>query len=277
MSVYIIAEIGINHNGDPAIVEELMYAAAIAGANCVKFQKRTGVDCVPPEQLDEMRHTPWGEMTYADYRAKLELDYEAYQQIDLFATTLGIDWTASVWDLGALKFLQDFSVTQIKIPSAQLTNELLIEEAADSELQIILSTGMSTMDQISIAAERIPIEQLTLLHCVSTYPSEPSEINLLAMQRLKYEFPLARVGYSGHERGTQATIAAVALGAEVIERHITLDRTMWGTDQAASLEPHAFEKMVRDIRIVEEALGDGEKKVVERELPILEKLRYPFK
>lgn len=271
---YIIAEIGINHNGSLDLAKELIEKAAEAGADCVKFQKRTLPSCVPKDQRNLSKSTPWGEMTYLEYKRRLEFGPDEYTEIARFARDCHIAWSASVWDIKAADFIRGYEVPFLKIPSAKLTDLHLSNHLVQNSTgKIVLSTGMSTWKEVVTASSLIPWKRLTLLHCVSTYPSEPEEVNLRAMQTLRENFPGARIGYSGHERGTQITLAALAMGAEVVERHITLDRTMWGTDQAASLEPHAFAKMVRDIRIIEQAMGDGVKRLHPREIPIRKKLR----
>lgn len=273
---YVVAEVGINHNGSLNTALQMMELAKDAGADCVKFQKRTLPDAIPLSQRERLVSTPWGEVTYLDYKRRLEFDWTQYLAISTCASRLGIAWTVSVWDPGAAEFMQQFpGVPFLKIPSAKITDLPTIRKAAEVHKSLVLSTGMSTLEEVtqavqvaSQASEKKPV----LLHCVSTYPAEPAEVNLRVIRLLKHTFN-CEVGYSGHERGTQITLAAVAMGATFIERHFTLDRTMWGTDQAASLEPHAFRNMVRDIRIIEEAMGDVTKAVQEREIPIRAKLR----
>ena len=270
--VYIIAEIGINHNGDIEIAKQLMDVAVETGCDAVKFQKRTPEICVPEEQKSIPRETPWGTMTYFEYKKRIEFEQKEFEQIDAYAKKIGIDWFASPWDVPSVDFLESFNVPCQKIASACLTDSELLTAINKTKTTTILSTGMSSMQEIDKAVSLLSGVPLAIAQATSTYPAEASELNLRAIQTFaeKYNVP---VGYSGHERGLQVTIAAVALGATFIERHITLDRSMWGTDHSASLEPEGLKKLVRDIRIVELALGDGKKKVYESEIPIRAKLR----
>lgn len=270
--VYIIAEIGINHNGDIEIAKQLMDVAVETGCDAVKFQKRTPEICVPEEQKSIPRETPWGSMTYFEYKKRNEFEQKEFEQIDAYAKKIGIDWFASPWDVPSVDFLEGFNVPCQKIASACLTDSELLTAINKTKTTTILSTGMSSMQEIDKAVSLLNDVPLAIAQATSTYPAEASELNLRAIQTFseKYKVP---VGYSGHERGLQVTIAAVALGATFIERHITLDRSMWGTDHSASLEPEGLKKLVRDIRIVELALGDGKKKVYESEIPIRAKLR----
>lgn len=270
--VYIIAEIGINHNGDIEIAKQLMDVAVETGCDAVKFQKRTPEICVPEEQKSIPRETPWGSMTYFEYKKRIEFEQKEFEQIDAYAKKIGIDWFASPWDVPSVDFLEGFNVPCQKIASACLTDSELLTAINKTKTTTILSTGMSSMQEIDKAVSLLNDVPLAIAQATSTYPAEASELNLRAIQTFseKYKVP---VGYSGHERGLQVTIAAVALGATFIERHITLDRSMWGTDHSASLEPDGLKKLVRDIRIVELALGDGKKKVYDSEIPIRAKLR----
>ena len=270
--VYIIAEIGINHNGDIAIAKQLMDVAVETGCDAVKFQKRTPEICVPEEQKSIPRETPWGTMTYFEYKKRIEFEQPEFEQIDAYAKKIGIDWFASPWDVPSVDFLEGFNVPCQKIASACLTDSELLTAINKTRTTTILSTGMSSIEEIDKAVSLLDNVPLAIAQATSTYPAEASELNLRALQTFaeKYKVP---VGYSGHERGLQVTIAAVALGATFIERHITLDRSMWGTDHSASLEPEGLKKLVRDIRIVELALGDGKKKVYDSEIPIRAKLR----
>ncbi len=270
--VYIIAEIGINHNGDINIAKQLMDVAAESGCDAVKFQKRTPEICVPEEQKSIPRETPWGTMTYFDYKKRIEFGHDEFEQIDGYAKRLGIAWFASPWDVPSVEFLEGFKVPCQKIASACLTDSELLQAVNKTGTPTILSTGMSSVEEIDKAVSILSDVPLAIAQATSTYPAEPAELNLRAIQSFsdKYQVP---IGYSGHERGLQVTIAAVALGASFIERHITLDRSMWGTDHSASLEPEGLKKLVRDIRIVELALGDGKKKVYDSEIPIRAKLR----
>ena len=270
--VYIIAEIGINHNGDIEIAKQLMDVAVETGCDAVKFQKRTPEICVPEEQKSIPRETPWGSMTYFEYKKRIEFEQPEFEQIDAYAKKIGIDWFASPWDVPSVDFLEGFNVPCQKIASACLTDSELLTAVNKTKTTTILSTGMSSIEEIDKAVSLLNNVPLAIAQATSTYPAEASELNLRAIQTFaeKYKVP---VGYSGHERGLQVTIAAVALGATFIERHITLDRSMWGTDHSASLEPEGLKKLVRDVRIIELALGDGKKKVYDSEIPIRAKLR----
>ena len=271
--VYVIAEIGLNHNGDVEVARRLIDAAADAGAQAVKFQKRTPEVSTPEHMKSVLRQTPWGEMTYLDYRYRVEFDRAQYIEIGDHATLRGLDWFASPWDEPAVEFLEDLGVAAHKVASASLTDRGLLRALQATGKPIILSTGMSTLEQIELAVEDIGTERLVLLHATSTYPLPPHETNLRMIPTLKAMYPGVPVGYSGHEQGLQISLAAVGLGAVAVERHITLDRRMWGSDQQASLEPHEFAALIRDIRIVSEALGDGIKRIYPGELAPLAKLR----
>lgn len=269
---FIVAEIGINHIGDLSVAKRLMDVARAAGCDAVKFQKRNPEKCVPPEQKGIALETPWGHMTYLEYRSRVELDGDAYKVIKEYCDQHGLLWFASSWDEDSLEFMEQFSPPCHKIPSACLTDLALLRQYRETGKTLILSTGMSTMDEIRAAVGALGRERLILLHCHSSYPANENEINLRVMATLEKEFGVP-VGYSGHERGLQVSLAAVALGACMVERHITLDRTMWGSDQAASLEPHGLHKLVRDIRLIEKAMGDGLKRVYQSEVPVRNKLR----
>jgi N-acetylneuraminate synthase len=268
----IVAEIGINHNGNIEIARQLIQAAQQAGVDAVKFQKRTPELCVPLEQQKQMRETPWGYVTYLDYRKKVEFGEKEYQEIDHFCDDLGMTWFASVWDEPSVDFLEAFNPVCYKVPSASLTDHNLLRHLRKTGRPLILSTGMSTMDQIREAVGVIGTDNLLITHATSSYPCEPDELNLRMIQTLREEFPCP-IGYSGHEVGLVPSAVAVALGACLVERHITLDRAMWGGDQAASVEPGGFERLVKYVRVTEQALGDGIKQVYESELPSLRKLR----
>ncbi len=269
---YIVAEIGINHNGDLEICKQMINAAVHAGVDAVKFQKRTPEVCTPPEQQKQMRETPWGYITYLEYRYKVEFGEKEYREIDRYCKEKGITWFASVWDEQAVDFLEQFDTPAYKIPSAALTDHNLIRYARRTGKPLIVSTGMSTMKQIHAAVKVAGTENLILTHCTSTYPCEPEELNLRMIQTLRDEFPCP-IGYSGHEVGLVPPQVAVALGACMIERHLTLDRAMWGSDQAASVEPSGFERLVKYVRTAEASLGDGVKRVYESEMSSLKKLR----
>lgn len=271
-STYIVAEIGINHNGDLELTKKLIDAAVLAGCDAVKFQKRTPELCVPPEQRDLLRETPWGLISYMEYRHRVEFGQKEYEVIDRYCREKQIVWFASCWDEPSVDFIEQFEPPFYKIASATLTDSNLLEHIAGKKRTVILSTGMSTMDEIRKAVSTLNSDRLILLHCTSTYPCKPEELNLRMIQTLRDKFDCP-VGYSGHEVGLQTTYAAVVLGACFVERHITLDRAMWGSDQAASVEPWGFMRMVRDIRVIERAMGDGVKRVYESEVPIMQRLR----
>lgn len=270
--VYIIAEIGVNHNGDLDVAKKLIDAAMLAGCDAVKFQKRTPELCVPVEQADVVRETPWGPMTYMEYRHRVEFGQDEYSEIDRYCKEKNIIWFASCWDEPSVDFMEQFAPACHKIASASLTDSSLLRHVNNKERPIILSTGMSTIEEIRQAVSRLDQDRLMIAHCTGTYPCKPQELNLRMIQTLRQEFHCP-VGYSGHEVGLQTTYAAVVLGASFVERHITLDRAMWGSDQAASVEPWGFMRLVRDIRVIERALGDGVKKVYESEKEVLQRLR----
>jgi len=270
---YIIAEIGINHNGNLGLAKDMIKAAAHAGADAVKFQKRTPEVCTPPEQQKQMRETPWGYITYLEYRYKVELGLEAYREIDRYCKELGIDWFVSVWDEQSVDFMEQFDTPAYKIPSASMTDHNLLRHVRKTGRPLIVSTGMSTMNQIHRAMNAVGLENLLIMHTTSAYPCDPDELNLRMIETLRREFPDTPIGYSGHEVGLVPSAVAVALGACAVERHFPLDRAMWGGDQAASVEPGGFERLVKYIRVTEQALGDGVKKVYASELGPLKKLR----
>ncbi|TSC69080.1 MAG: N-acetylneuraminate synthase [Parcubacteria group bacterium Gr01-1014_66] len=295
---FIVAEIGINHNGDLNIAKKLIDVAYDAGADAVKFQKRTIPIVyseqermrpreIPPEVVvAAIRRKVFGEdvvtrlaksefldTTNGDQKYALELTQNEYAQIDAHCKNIGIQWFASSWDEDSVDFLDTFNPPCYKVASASLTDDSLLRHIRSKNRPIILSTGMSTMEQIHHAVDVLGRDQLVILHCTSTYPSEERELNLSVIQTLQKTFPEVPIGYSGHERGISTSVNAVALGARMVERHLTLDRTMWGSDQAASVEPRGFGLLVRDIRKFEEACGDGIKRVWESELPIIQKLR----
>jgi N-acetylneuraminate synthase len=271
--VYVIAEIGLNHNGDVELAKRLIDVAADAGAQAVKFQKRTPAISTPEHMKNTVRETPWGTMTYLEYRYRVEFDREQYIEIGDYATLRGLSWFASPWDEVAVDFLEDLQVVAHKVASASVTDISMLEALAATGKPIILSTGMSTLDQIDRAVEVLGTRNLVILHATSTYPLPPEEANLRMITTLRERYQGVPIGYSGHERGLQISIGAVALGAVAVERHITLDRTMWGSDHAASLEPVGFDHLVRDIRVLGEALGDGVKRIYPGELAPLAKLR----
>ena len=270
---YVIAEIGLNHNGDVELAKQLIDVAADAGADAVKFQKRTPEIATPEHMRSTPRETPWGTMTYLDYRRRVEFGRDEYIEISDYALLRGLEWFASPWDVPSVAFLEDLGVVAHKVASAGLTDIELLEALRDTGKPVILSTGMSTIDQIDRAIDVLGTDRLVIMHATSTYPMEPEEANLRMIPALRERFPGVPVGYSGHERGLQISLAAVALGAVAVERHITLDRTMWGSDHAASLEPAGLQHLVRDIRVIEAALGDGVKRVYPGELAPMAKLR----
>lgn len=268
---FLVAEIGINHNGDLEQAKKLINIAAGAGCDAVKFQKRT-IDVVyTAEELALPRDNPFGQ-TNGDLKRGLEFGQDEYAEIDSFCRSLGIPWLASCWDVESVDFIEQFDPPCYKISSACLTDDRLLRHHRSKGRPILLSTGMSTTEQIDHAVEVLGREKLALMHCTSSYPCKPEELNLKLIPRLieRYDLP---VGYSGHEIGLYTTLAAVVLGACVVERHITLDRAMWGSDQAASIEPHGLARLVKDIRAVELAMGDGVKQVYESEIPVQRKLR----
>ncbi len=278
---YIIAEIGINHNGDLKNALRLIDIAAAAGCDAVKFQKRNPDVCVPEHQKNIMRDTPWGQMTYLEYKYKVEFEKAEYDVIDAHCKSHGIEWSASPWDMDSLEFLKQYDVPFLKVPSAMLTNDELLEGCVASGKRVIFSTGMSTKEEIDHAVMVLRKAKLVhnnphkigLLHCNSTYPAPINELNLAGIQTLQNEYVDFEIGYSGHEFRLGTTVAAVYLGASIIERHITLDRQMWGSDHLASVEPQGLFKLVSGIRELEQAYGDGIIQVTESEKPVRAKLR----
>jgi N-acetylneuraminate synthase len=270
--VFVTAEIGLNHNGDVNLAVQLIDAAVRAGCDAVKFQKRSPELCVPPEMRDAPRQTPWGTMTYLDYRRRIELGSSDFEVIDRHCRDRGITWYAACWDEPSVDFIGRFDPPAYKVASACLTDHALLCHVVTSGRPLLLSTGMSTLEEIDAAVGVVPRSRLLLYHSTSTYPCPPEQLNLRMVPALvaRYGCP---VGYSGHERDLAPTLAAVALGACMVERHITLDHTLWGSDHAASLEPDQFARLVCDIKLVSTALGDGVKAVYPEELPIRAKLR----
>jgi N-acetylneuraminate synthase len=277
--VYIIAEIGINHNGSLDLAKMLIKGAKDAGADAVKFQKRTPELCVPQDQWNLERDTPWGRMSYIDYRRRVEFTAEDYADIDRYCQELDIDWTASCWDESSVDFMEPFNPPFYKMASASLTDLPLLIKARSTGRPLMISTGMSSFEEILAAIEAVGIcdangqPNLMIAHSTSTYPCRVEELNLRMIHTLKNRFPQAPIGYSGHETGLAPSMAAVAMGATFVERHVTLDRAMWGTDQAASVELVGLERLVRDIRDIEQSLGDGVKRVYDSELGPRQKLR----
>jgi N-acetylneuraminate synthase len=271
--VYIIAEIGINHNGSLALAKRLIDEAVLAGCDAVKFQKRTPELCTPKDQWLLERDTPWGRMTYINYRNMVELGYDEYTTIDSYCKQKGIDWFVSCWDEVSVEFMEQFQPGVYKLASASLTDHALIDRVKNTGKPYILSTGMSTMEEIRSAVEKFGSDNLMIAHSTSAYPCPPHELNLLMVETLANLFPDTPIGYSGHETGLATTVAAVVTGATFVERHFTLDRAMWGSDHAASVEPQGMQKLVRDIRDVEMAMGDGVKRVYESEMGAMRRLR----
>jgi len=269
---FIVAEIGINHNGDLIIAKKLIDAAAHAGVDAVKFQKRTPELCMPADQRSLMRETPWGLITYLDYRYRVEFGKAEYAEINRYCAEKGIMWFSSVWDEPSADFMAAFDPCCYKIPSACLTDHALLRHLRSTGRPLILSTGMSTLEQIQASVDLLGQQDLLITHATSTYPCQPEELNLRMIQTLNERFSCP-IGYSGHEVGLIPSVVAVALGACLVERHITLDRAMWGSDQAASVEPGGFERLVKYIRVTEQSLGDGVKRVYDSEIPSLKKLR----
>jgi len=271
--VYIIAEIGINHNGSLEIAKKLIDGAVFAGCDAVKFQKRTPEICTPRDQWDIERDTPWGRMKYIDYRHKVEFGEKEYAEIDKYCKEKNIQWFASPWDNEALQFLLKFEPVLLKFASASLTDIELLKEARKTGIPLMISTGMSTEEQIDYAINEIGTENLLIAQSTSTYPCKLEELNLRVINSFLNKYPSVPIGYSGHETGLAPTLAAVAMGASFIERHITLDRALWGSDQAASVEIGGMFRMVKDIRDIEKALGNGIKTVYESEMNSIKKLR----
>jgi N-acetylneuraminate synthase len=272
---FVIGEIGINHNGDLDVAKQLIDVAKWSGADAVKFQKRTPELCVPEDQKDKMRETPWGYISYLEYRYKVEFSKEDYQEIDRYCKEKGVMWFASPWDEESVNFLEDYEPVCYKIASPSLTDEVLLKRLKETRRPLILSTGMSTIKEIRKTVDFLGLDNLLIAHTTSAYPCEPDELNLNMIQTLRKEFPVP-IGYSGHEVGLIPSVIAVSLGACLIERHITLDRALWGSDQAASVEPGGLRRLVKYIRVAEESLGDGEKRVYESEKSSLKKLRRSY-
>jgi N-acetylneuraminate synthase len=271
--VFVVAEVGINHNGSLELCEKLIEGAHRAGCDAVKFQKRTPELCVPLEQWNVMRDTPWGRMSYIDYKRKIEFGQDEFEHVDRVCRRLGIPWFASCWDLPSIEAIERFNPPCYKAASASLTDHELLRAMKATGKPLMISTGMSSLDEIDAAVSAVGHKHLLIAHSTSTYPCPVHELNLRMIRTLKREYPRCPIGYSGHETGLAPTWAAVALGATFVERHITLDRAMWGTDHAASVELSGLERLVGQIRDVERAVGDGVKRVYDSELPIRAKLR----
>ena len=270
---FIIAEIGINHNGSVELAKKMISGAVAAGADCVKFQKRTPELCVPKDQWNLERDTPWGRITYLSYRYKVEFTEEDYMEIDRFCWDNRIMWIASCWDEPSVDLIEQFNPPFYKVPSAGLTDLELLAKIKKTGKPIMISTGMSTTEEIENAVEFLGKDNLMIAHATSTYPCKLDELNLKCILSLREKYPNNPIGYSGHEVGLAPTWAAVTLGANFVERHITLDRAAWGTDQAASVEIGGFIRLVSSIRDIESSIGDGIKKVYDSEIPVKKKLR----
>jgi N-acetylneuraminate synthase len=271
--VYVIAEIGLNHNGSVDLAKQLIDGAVAAGADAVKFQKRTPELCTPRDQWSVERDTPWGRLTYIEYRRRIEFGAREYEQIDAHCRARGIAWFASPWDQPSVEFLQAFDPPCYKVASASVTDLALLRKIRATGKPVIMSTGMSSIEEVERAVETLGTRDLLIAHATSTYPCPPELLNLRMLHTLAEKYPMCPIGYSGHETGLSPTWAAVAMGATFVERHITLDRAMWGSDQAASVEVQGFHRLVANIRDIELALGDGIKRVYESELPARRKLR----
>jgi N-acetylneuraminate synthase len=269
--VFVVAEIGINHNGDVELAKKLIDAAEASGCDAVKFQKRTVEVVYSKEELERPRESPFG-VTNGDLKRALEFGVDQYREIDRYCKELGILWTASCWDDTSVDFMEQFGPPFYKIASASLTDAALLRHHRKTRRPIVISTGMSTLGEIEKAVKILGEENLIILHCTSTYPSDPKELNLRVLFSLRQKFRCP-VGYSGHEVGLLPSVMAAALGACMVERHITLDRAMWGSDQAASVEIPGLQRLVRDIRLLPTILGDGMKRRYASEEPILKKLR----
>ena len=271
--VYVIAELGINHNGSIEIAKRLIDGAVLAGCDAVKFQKRTPELCVPRDQWLLERETPWGRMTYIDYRHKIEFGAREFAELDAYCRDRGIQWFASCWDEPSVEFMEQFDPPCYKAASASLTDHALLRAMSATGRPLIISTGMSTMEEIEAAVTAVGRERLLIAHSTSSYPCPVEAINLNMIGTLRRRYDDCPIGYSGHEVGLSPTWAAIAMGACFVERHLTLDRAMWGTDQAASVEVTGFVRLVANIRDIERSMGDGVKVVHESELPSRRKLR----
>lgn len=270
-----IAEIGINHNGSLKIAKQLIDIAKECGVDIVKFQKRTPEKCTPEDMKNVIKYnTPWGDITYLEYRYKVELWEKEYDEIDRYCKEIGIEWMASAWDIDSQKFLQKYNLKYNKVASAMLTNLKLIELVADESKHTFISTGMSSLEEIdkAVGVFRRKNCSFEIMHCNSTYPMPSEDANLRCIPKLREHYQ-CDVGYSGHEIGLQISLAAVVFGITSLERHITLDRSMWGSDHAASLEKHGLERLIRDAKIIQQALGDGKKTVYPGELSKRKQLR----
>ena len=268
-----VAEIGLNHNGDINIARKLIKGAKLAGADVVKFQKRNPDKCVPDNQKNKLRDTPWGIMPYIDYKRKIEFGKNEYDEIDRYCKELDIEWTTSIWDLDSLDFIMQYNVPFIKIPSALITDTNLLYEVRNTFKPVIISTGMSTLYEVANAVKILTNRDLTIMHCNSSYPTPDNELNLNAIQTLQKLFPKHIIGYSGHETGIHPTIIAFLLGAKVIERHITLDKSMWGTDQKASIDIKELTELISALNNMPSWFGNGSISITQSEWTVKNKLR----
>lgn len=273
MKIITVAEIGINHNGSIDVAKKLIDVCSSAGMDFVKFQKRTPELCVPDAQKSVMRETPWGSMTYLEYKNRIEFGKKEYDEIERHCWGKGIRWTASAWDSPSLQFLVERNVPFIKIPSACAVDIDLMDEAKICGIPLVVSTGMCDDDMVNFIVDAYGGSIECLMHCVSTYPSKASEQNLLAIPWMREQFPGMTIGFSNHFPGLTFIPAAIALGCAWVEFHVTLDRSMWGTDQAASIEPEGVFRLMKWIHSMEEAMGDGKKAILDAERPVMKRLR----
>ena len=271
---YLIAEIGINHNGDINIAKKLIDATNACGWHCAKFQKRNPDVCVPDHQKGIERETPWGKMTYIDYKYKVEFGEDEYNLIDSYCREKPLSWAASVWDLDSLEFILNYDVPFLKIPSAHITNMELLIETAKSKIPMIISTGMSTWEIVDSAVEILEKEntQYAILHCNSTYPAPINELNLKIIPAMKKRYNCI-IGYSGHEYDLEPSALAVALGAKIIERHVTLNHEMWGTDHESSIEVNGMDSLAKRLKGISGILGNSDKVITDSEKAVMKKLR----
>lgn len=271
--IFFTAEIGINHNGSLDLAKKLIDLANICGADAVKFQKRSPEICVPKHKRNQIYETPWGDIPYIEYKKKVEFGDKEYKEIDEYCKNKDMIWFASPWDLPSVDFLEKLDVPCYKIASAKLTDRELLEKIKKLNKPIFLSLGMSTEEEIDKAIKILKGSDLILMHCNSSYPAADDELNLNYIKTLKKKYPKYIIGYSGHELGISASLIAAEIGAKVIERHITLDRAMWGSDQAASIEFSGFRRLIRDLRKIDKWKGDGIKRITEAEKRVRDKLR----
>lgn len=271
--IFLIGEIGINHNGNLNNAKKLIKVAKRVGFDAVKFQKRTPEITTPKSKANTIRETPWGKITYLDYKKKIEFGKKEYDIIDKFCKKIDILWTASCWDVPSVKFIEKYKVKFHKVPSACITDMGLLRELKKTKKPIIISTGMSTEKQIKKAVKILSQKNLSILHCNSSYPSRADDLNLRYIEKLKNMFKKSIIGYSGHEMNLSSSVAAIVLGAKIIERHITLDKSMWGTDQQSSIEPLGFARLIKEADTVLRSLGKPKKIVYPEEKKIMLKLR----